>query len=206
VLGDIAYHDYSEKDHESVRESTRRWYRDFAFQRKLENYEPVDLTREDFMAPGQNIRVRVPFQYNTQVQTKRIEELEKFNVGLAKESHDLREELKIVQEERDLARLQLRARGVELTAAEDEIERRRVNIDKLESDLRSTQKLLDIYIKCANRRLEKIKKIEELENMVKVNSDLIELQARRLSNARTMICNISSAAGLAPPDLSSLDP
>src|SRR5208337_3191735 len=35
---------------------------------------------------------------------KRVEELEKFNVGLAQESYDLRGELKIVQEERDLLR------------------------------------------------------------------------------------------------------
>ena len=196
VLGDIAYHDYSAKDHDAVRESTTRWYRDyFGIPRAM-----------SFSEWARNIRT-VKLMEIKQRLDERLRDAELSNASKQDKINSLTDSLKVAEEERDLARLQLRARGVELTAAEDEIERRVKNIDKLESDLRLTKSILDTYIRCAKGQLEKI---EKLENTVKVNSDFIELQARRLSNARMVLARVSTvvsaAAGLATPDLSSLDP
>ncbi len=91
----------------------------------------------------------------------------------------------------------------ELDAAKAELGRRRVNISKLESELRLMKAVVGAYSRQAERNR---KRILDHENTIKANDDFIELQGKRLQEARNIIRNISQAAGLAIPDESSLDP
>ncbi len=50
----------------------------------------------------------------------------------------------------------------ELDAAKAEIERRCVNIDKLESDLRMTNAILDVHMRHSERKRQRIAKLEHL--------------------------------------------
>lgn len=50
----------------------------------------------------------------------------------------------------------------ELDAAKAEIERRCVNIDKLESDLRTTNLILDVHMRYSERKRQRIAKLEHL--------------------------------------------
>jgi len=157
-------------------------------------------------------------------QMERVKELEKFNAGLAQESHVQTErvkELEKINEDHQKLNGDLR---MELAAAKDEIERRCVNVDKLESELRQTKSILDVYIKHANRRMQKIdelqstvkayqsqcndlrvesnhrmRKIDDLKGIVKVNADVITRLSGRLNRALQHINQIRKSCDTYEP-------
>lgn len=114
----------------------------------------------------------------------KINSLTEVNDDHRKLNGELREELKVAEEERDLAR-------------------ERANGWRNELDQQAI--ILNTYIKHAERQL---KKIEELENTVQVNSDFIELQGKRLINARNHLARVRQAVDVYEPEDNgpSLDP
>ena len=81
----------------------------------------------------------------------------------------------------------------ELAAAKDEIERRCVNIDKLESELRQEKTLTNCYMRAAERRLTRMR---ELQAAVDDKDNFIQMQAQQLKNARADVARLRQRSDL----------
>lgn len=75
--------------------------------------------------------------------------------------------------------------------------------DKLESKLRIANNLTQAYTRAYGRRL---KKICELEGVVKANNEFIELQAQRLRNARDQVEQVAKIVNMPSDRGRALDP
>jgi hypothetical protein len=74
-----------------------------------------------------------------------------------------------------------------LAAAKDEIERRCVNLDKLESELRQEKTITNCYMRAAERRLTRMR---ELQAAVDDKDNFIQMQAQQLKNARADVARL----------------
>lgn len=113
----------------------------------LEENEPKRIEDEHQKLNGK-LRAELEKQVRLRVQTERERDNLVVNQLYKQKVDELREQKANVR--------------AELDAAKAEIERRCVNIDKLESDLRMTNVILDISMRSSERKRQRIAKLEHL--------------------------------------------
>jgi hypothetical protein len=109
--------------------------------------------------------------------------------------------------ERRVVELESKLKGYEPINTFDDlnIEQWRTRALTAESELRLMTNIKDCYVRQSDRNHAQI---HELKSTVKVNSDLIELQSKRLKNARNSILRVRQACDVYEPEDSGpkLDP
>jgi hypothetical protein len=195
MASDIAYHDYSEKDHDGMRTRWKNFYANVA----LGEWDPTILparirtiANDCLYEEGyysQSISVaRFADQYE-----RHQNEIANLNTEIVALKHDISRSMQTnVEYLNQISKLQQQLDEQEIAMRE---------VDKLKSELRQQKSITDCYVRCANRRYKKIQElnaaiakqgaiIHDHENTIKVNGEYIELQAGRLINARNHLARI----------------